>query len=143
MKTKRKQSDRNHELFNALKQTISGHWYDVRKSQCTFAQYLERAKDMRTRLDWQGRAKLPDYMSFALDAYNDALYSLNAWEKVWVHTYDGRAYIGWDALPEAGKEAIRATVGLDCRSVHVWPGAEVVNGAPISSLKLWGDLPAQ
>jgi hypothetical protein len=133
---KRRQSDRDRELFNRCKETISGHWFDVRKSRCTFEQYLARSKSMQERLDYQGRKNLPNWRREALNAFNDGFYVLNQWEKVWVHSFAGRAYIGWDALPEAGKEEFRQNRGV---SNHVWPGPEVVNGALITSLAPWGE----
>lgn len=140
---KRTKQDRDFDLFNRCKEIISGHWFDVRKSRCTFAEYLKRAQAMRERLERQGRAKLPFYRREALHAFDDGFYALNQWEKVWVHAYDGKAFIGWDALPEAGKEIFRASANCgEGLSVHVWPGPEVVNGAPIASLALWGELKA-
>lgn len=142
MKPKRTQADRNYDLFHSLKQSIFGHWVDVRKTRCTFEEYLRRAQEMRQRLVWQGREKLPDYKSFALDSYNDALYTQNAFEKVWVHVHDGRAYLSWDSLPEAGKEATRKAIGDHQLSGHVWAGPEVVDGALLSTLKPWSKFSA-
>lgn len=133
--TRRTQADRNRETVTLCRQMIFGHWIDVRKHKLTFEQHLAGSAGMWTRVNEQS-AKISQADKAALHAYGDAFYQLNAWEKVYIHAHAGHAYLSFTDLPAEAQLTFSAS-GL---SAHVWQGPEVVNGAPLASLKFWGEL---
>lgn len=112
---------------------VSSLWGSVLAYRVTFDRYLEMKREM---LIERFPKSVPQYVRDQAHAYETAFYHIHTSKMRYAHEYDGRAYFCWDALPEAGKQLFRKKKG---RSAHVWPGPECVNGAPIESLRPWGE----
>lgn len=111
---------------------ISDLWGMVTCYHMAFADYLVARERVFSRLP----KTVPGWVRDQLRAYERAYYDIHTRKMAYAHAWDGLAYFSWDTLPEAGKQAFRDGKGV---SAHVWPTPDAKNGAPIPSLRAWGE----
>ncbi len=138
-------SKQSYHLMETVQNQLRSVHYWTESQHYTFERYLESVKAVWQDSETYGR--LPRHRQAYVRGYHEFWYKALTAEMPYVHEFDGRVYLSWDSLPEAGRERIRnsATSG-QAESAHVWPitkeGKPLTDGELVGNLHLWGEFKA-